>query len=81
MAKLLFFGRMSDIEADRDVDLPQGVSDTDALIDWLSADNPVFADMVREKGNSLVVNQAIVRGATPISNADEIAFLSPVSGG
>jgi len=52
MIEILFFGRLGDASQTLRVELVEGVSDTDGLTAWLSA-----------------------------QDGDEIAFMSPLSGG
>ena len=81
MAKLLFFGRFSDIAKARDMALPAGVSDSEALADWLSQSDAALAAQFARAGNRVAVNKVMVSGAVPITDADEIAFMSALSGG
>lgn len=83
MAKLLFFGKLGDLAANREVDfdLPDSVSDVDALINHLATDNADLADALRHPSVRVAVNGDIVAKNSAISQNDEIAFLAPVSGG
>ena len=81
MAKLLFFGRFSDISGPQDVSLPDEVKDTDDLIAWLCKDDAAMATQFSRNGNRIAVNQAMINQAASITDADEIAFMSALSGG
>lgn len=81
MVQLMFFGRFSDIEENREMALPDGMTDTQALIDWLSRSNPAFSELVCVPGVQIVLNNNVIRGAHDIKDSDEIGFLSPMSGG
>jgi len=81
MVSLLFFGRFSDISAARDMVLPAGVSDSDGLIAWLAENDEALAAQFARAGNRVAINKAMVSENTPIAAADEIAFMSALSGG
>ena len=77
--KIIFLGRLADAvgEHERDIDLPLGIADVEALRGWLSGDYPALLD----PGVSLVVNDVLARRDQPVSANDEVAFFPPVSGG
>ena len=81
MAKILFFGRLSDLSEARDMDLPQGVDSTQALKVWLMEQDAALADGLSGPGIFVSVNKQIKQADAPITNADEIAFMSALSGG
>ncbi|MEO0398595.1 MAG: MoaD/ThiS family protein [Pseudomonadota bacterium] len=81
MAVIHYFGRFSDLAASGDMPLPAGVTDTATLIDWLSSENARFAEEMARPGAAVVVNQEIVRGVQTLTDRDEIAFMSALSGG
>jgi len=81
MAKLLFFGRFSDICPPRDISLPASVSDSDGLMTWLAKDNEALAAQFARNGNRIAVNKVMINGSVPITDTDEIAFMSALSGG
>lgn len=81
MAKLLFFGRFSDVSQDRDIHLSDDIKNTDDLKRWLVNQDRRFAALIAMPGSSIVVNSEKTKGIINITNADEIAFLSPLSGG
>lgn len=81
MITVLFFGRLSVCGDAMKIDMPEGVSDTRALADWISVSNPVFAESFVKPGNRVALNQEILCESAPIKDGDEIAFMSPLSGG
>jgi molybdopterin converting factor small subunit len=81
MAVILFFGRLSDLSGPLDVTLPNDVKTSADLIKWLSETYPVLKMALAQTGNRLAVNQRMTRDIVPIANTDEIAFMSPLSGG
>ena len=81
MAKILFFGRFSDISERREFSLPKSVNNSGDLIAWLSKDNPALAAQFERQGNRIAVNKVMIKGSVPIKDTDEIAFMSALSGG
>ncbi|HYX45603.1 MAG TPA: MoaD/ThiS family protein [Sphingomicrobium sp.] len=74
--RLLSFGKLSHLALEG-VDIPAGVTDSDALRRFLGERWPEL----NSPGVQLAVNHTLVRGSVPISPGDEIAFLPPMSGG
>jgi molybdopterin converting factor small subunit len=73
--KILFFGRLRDVEPAGPV--PPGIRDSDALRAWLGRDRPELLDAsVR-----IAVNDEMILGNRRLVEGDEVAFLPPVSGG
>jgi len=81
MIEILFFGRLGDVSETLRIELPQGVSDTQGLTGWLSAQNPVLGHELEKAGNRVAVNKTIIGQNTPLKDGDEIAYMSPLSGG
>lgn len=81
MAKILFFGRLSELSRPLDIDLPAGIETTDALKLWLSQTYPNLKTALAQSGIRVAVNKHMATTIMPIANADEIAFMSPLSGG
>ena len=81
MMDILFFGRLGDVSPNISTALPDGVSDTDSLKTWLSKNNEVLATELSKTGNRIAVNKTVVNENTVLSNTDEVAFMSPLSGG
>ena len=81
MIEILFFGRLGDASETLRLDLPDGVGDTDTLTTWLSEQNSALGVELKKAGNRIVVNKAIISENTAIKTGDEIAYMSPLSGG
>ena len=79
MAKVLLFGRLSDVAGwrERDVDSPS-ISSLRAL---LGAQDAQLAEALDAPGVQVALDQAIVRGDAVIGARSEVAFLPPMSGG
>jgi molybdopterin converting factor small subunit len=81
MIKILFFGRLGDTSETLSLELPEGVSDTEGLTRWLSKQNATLGNELQKAGNRIAVNKAIVAENTSLKDGDEIAYMSPLSGG
>jgi len=78
---ILFFGRLSEASDPLSLDLPEGVEDTETLTNWLESKYPWLRNKLRVQGNRIAVNKTMIYTNTALSNSDEIAFMSPLSGG
>lgn len=81
MIEILFFGRLGDASETLRLELPQGVNDTDGLTAWLSEQNEVLGTELEKAGNRIAVNKTIISENTALKVGDEIAYMSPLSGG
>jgi len=81
MIEILFFGRLGDASDSLSIDLPVGVADIDGLTKWLSDQNSALGVELSKEGNRVAVNKTIISENTPLKDGDEIAFMSPLSGG
>lgn len=81
MIEILFFGRLGDASETLRMALPAGVTDTDGLTAWLSGQNSALGIELEKESNRIAVNKAIVTENTLLENGDEIAYMSPLSGG
>ncbi len=81
MIEILFFGRLGDASEALRVELPDGVVDTDGLTIWLSAKNSFLAAELQKSGNRIAVNKTIIAQNKSLKRGDEIAYMSPLSGG
>ena len=81
MIKILFFGRLSDAAQPMDCELPKGVSTAGELAIWLEAQKPLLDKGLSDKGVRIAVNQIMTPRSATIKDGDEIAFMSPLSGG
>ncbi len=81
MIKILFFGRLSDFAGPIACTLPKDVATTQQLIKWLGREDVPLEKALTAKGNRIAVNKELVMRNAPIKDGDEIAFMSPLSGG
>ena len=81
MIDILFFGRLGDASETLRLQLPDGVSDTDGLTAWLSEQNEVLGIELAKAGNRIAVNKVIIPKNSPLNEGDEVAYMSPLSGG
>lgn len=81
MIRILFFGRLSDAAQPLSCELPDDVATVQQLAIWLGADNPALSDALSAKGVRIAVNQDMTAKDAAIKDGDEIAFMSPLSGG
>ena len=82
--KILYFAHFRekiDI-AEEIIDLPDGVSNVETLIDWLVGRDECFANAFADrKYVRVAVNQEHVEFDTPLRMNDEVAFFPPMTGG
>lgn len=81
MAVILFFGRFSDLSDLLEIELPETVTDKDSLTAFLSEKIEGFAELVAKPDTRISVNMMVSMNPVPITNADEIAYMSALSGG
>lgn len=83
MAQLLFFGRFTDVSADTAMAVPDSITNTQELTDWLSETLDGFKAEWLRPGARMTVNKELVIESAPVSvtDDDEIAFMSALSGG
>jgi molybdopterin synthase sulfur carrier subunit len=79
VARVLLFGRLSDIAGWRSRDIDSASIDT--LRDLLSGEDAALADALAAPGVQIALDQAIIRGDATLSARSEVAFLPPMSGG
>ena len=79
MARVLLFGRLSDVAGwrSRDIDSPA----LEALRDLLAGEVEALAEALAAPGVQIALDQAIMRGDAALSARSEVAFLPPMSGG
>jgi len=79
MARVLLFGRLSDVAGwrAREVESPS----VHALRDLLGAEDARLGEALAAPGVQIALDQAIVRGDAALSLRSEVAFLPPMSGG
>ena len=81
MIEILFFGRLGDASENLSIDLPASVADINGLTEWLSAQNSALAVELEKAGKRIAVNKTIITDKAPLKDGDEIAYMSPLSGG
>lgn len=81
MAVILFFGRLSELSDPLNVDIPASVKTADDLTLWLGETYPALKTTLGQAGNRIAINHMMALGTDSVTHADEIAFMSPLSGG
>lgn len=82
MARILYFGRLAELAGHGEADLPLPADATvDTLCDLIGRGDAALADALRSPSVRVAVDRVIVNGDAAIGEADELAFLPPVSGG
>jgi molybdopterin synthase sulfur carrier subunit len=79
VARVLLFGRLSDVAGwrDREVESPF----LSALRHQLGAEDAALGEALAGPGVQVALDQVIVRGDAPLNAGTEVAFLPPMSGG
>lgn len=78
MARVLLFGRLSDIAGWRSREVEAG---SIAALRALLSEDEGLAQALAAPGVQVALDQAIVRGDAALSRGSEVAFLPPMSGG
>ncbi|MFT3728204.1 MAG: MoaD/ThiS family protein [Terricaulis sp.] len=84
MTRVLFFGRVSDAAGcgEMKADVPKDVRTVGALRRWLASRDDTLAAIILAPSVRAAVDRAFCRDDTAsIDGAEEIAFMSPLSGG
>jgi len=81
MIEILFFGRLGGASEALHIALSEGISDTEGLTQWLSEQNSALGIELEKAGNRVAVNKTIITENTPLKDGDEVAYMSPLSGG
>ena len=79
MARVLLFGRLSDLAGWRERQIESPFLST--LRATLAIEDAALGEALGGRGVQVALDQVIVRGDAPLSAATEIAFLPPMSGG
>jgi molybdopterin synthase sulfur carrier subunit len=79
MARVLLFGRLSDVAGWRERDV-ESASIT-GLRAALSSEDSNLGQALSAPGVQVALDQAIVRGDATLTTHSEVAFLPPMSGG
>ena len=84
MTRILFFGRLRDIAGSAQLAeaLPADIATVADVRAWLAQRDPILGEAISAPGVRVAVNQAFcLTDADAARGADEIAFMSPLSGG
>ncbi|MDR3508694.1 MAG: MoaD/ThiS family protein [Caulobacteraceae bacterium] len=81
MARVLLFGRLSDVAGWRERIIDPAPASLFALRDLIGAEDPALAEALGAKGVQAAVDRVIVRGDAPLGAGAEVAFMPPMSGG
>ncbi|HEX6115143.1 MAG TPA: molybdopterin converting factor subunit 1 [Geminicoccaceae bacterium] len=82
--RILYFAwlRAKTGTASEEVAPPPEVNTVGALMEWLAASRPGFADALARPGAvRAAVNQDYAQPGDPVRPGDEVAFFPPVTGG
>jgi molybdopterin synthase sulfur carrier subunit len=78
---ILFFGRLKDLAAGRTFAPPAHLRTLAELRDWLAETDASLGETLRAPGVRIALNLEIADPSSAFSPSDEIAFMSPLSGG
>lgn len=81
MARVLLFGRLSDIAGWRERALDPAPETLFALRAMLAAEDERLGEALFAKGVQMAVDKALVRGDVALAAGVEVAFLPAMSGG
>ncbi len=81
MARVLLFGRLSDLAGWRERTFEPAPASLDALRRMIAAGDAALGEALAGVGVQAAVDLAIVRGDAPLRAGAEVAFLPPMSGG
>ncbi|MEL7485741.1 MAG: MoaD/ThiS family protein [Pseudomonadota bacterium] len=83
MARLLFFGRLTDQSGGREraLTLPEGGCSVSAVVETLAGSDAALGDALRDPSIRAALNGAFVDADAIVTENDELAFLPPASGG
>jgi molybdopterin synthase sulfur carrier subunit len=81
MARVLLFGRLSDVAGWRERAFDPSPSTLLALRAALSAADPALGEALARPGVLAAVDKTLVRGDLALGSNTEVAFLPPMSGG
>ena len=79
MARVLLFGRFSDLAGWRDREIES--ASLSALRSRLASEDADLGEALAGPGVQVALDQVIVRGDAPLNARTEVAFLPPMSGG
>ena len=79
MARVLLFGPLRDLAGWRERRIVTG--SVSALRLLLAEEDALLGEAISGPGVQVAVDQAVIRGDATLSDASEVAFLPPMSGG
>ncbi|WP_334161155.1 MoaD/ThiS family protein [Phenylobacterium sp.] len=79
MARVLLFGRLSDLAGWREREIE--AASIEGLRARLATEDARLGEALSGPGVQVALDQAIVRGDRPLGAGAEVAFLPPMSGG
>lgn len=79
MARVLMFGRLADVAGWRERTV--AADRLSVLRSAIGERQPELARALKADTVSVIVNDVLTRGDAPVADADEVAFLPPMSGG
>ena len=79
MARVLLFGRLSDVAGWRERDLESPT--LSALRDQLALEDASLGEALAAPGVQVALDQVLMRGDAALQARSEVAFLPPMSGG
>jgi len=79
----MFFGPLKDLMGygQTEIDLPASISTRAALVDFLAQGNTHMSEALNAPTVRIIINNEIAVDDGDLSNAQELAFLPPLSGG
>jgi molybdopterin synthase sulfur carrier subunit len=84
MTHILFFGRVGDAAGCGEInaDIPEHVRTVGEMRAWLAARDGALAAIILSPSVRVAVDQTLCRNdSDSIASAEEVAFMSPLSGG
>jgi molybdopterin synthase sulfur carrier subunit len=84
MLKIVYFASLKDRigRSEESIDLPEGISTVDSLIDHLSIlHGEEWSSTINGSTVLVAVNHEMSDRSAPIKEGDEVAFFPPVTGG
>jgi molybdopterin synthase sulfur carrier subunit len=83
MTRILFFGRVSEAAgcSELNAELPSDLRTVAALRSWLADRDAALKALILSPGIRTAVNRAFCSDDASIVDAEEVAFMSPLSGG
>ena len=83
MTRILFFGRVGDAAGCNEltIDVPRDLRTVGDLRGWLASRDKALAPVILSPSVRTAIDQVFGDDASALTDAKEIAFMSPLSGG